>query len=268
MEGSSESGWRRYDSWRGLNPRVRMSSAVRLSGDSTSNDSGYASVRKWRERDGERTPWPRINNHRTQFAATDDGGAAVARPMECNDVSLRQWLDNPERTVDSLECLHIFSQIVDVVNLAHSQGIVVHNVRPSCFTMSSFNRVSFIESASCSDSGSGSGSDEYGSNGEMAEFNSNQLRELDSGIERNQAFVGSQINSETSCLQSGSGQGVQASEATANERAGDKKHSFPMKQILLMESTWYKSPEEVSGGPTSCASDIYQLGVLLFEASV
>ncbi|KAK6154346.1 hypothetical protein DH2020_008594 [Rehmannia glutinosa] len=203
MEGSSESNWQRSDSSRGLNssfldrnPRASRANTVRFSGDSASHDSGYVSVRKVRER----TLWPHINSYRTQVLGAEDGGAAagggpVVRPVECNDVSLRQWLDNPERTVDALECLHIFSQIVDIVNLAHTQGIVVHN-----------------------------------------------------------------INSETSCLQSSSGQKV-----AGNERTGDKKLSFPMKQILLMESNWYSTPEEGSGGSTSCASDIYQLGVLLFE---
>ncbi|XP_011098304.1 protein SPA1-RELATED 4-like isoform X3 [Sesamum indicum] len=235
MEGSSESGWQRSDSSRALNSSFLdrntriLRASVRPSGDNTSHDSGYTSVRKGRER----TFWPHINNQRTHVVSTEDGGVGggpVVQAVECNDVSLRQWLDNPERTVDALECLHIFSQIVDIVNLAHSQGIVVHNVRPSCFIMSSFNRVSFIESASCSDSGSDS--QEYGSKSNTAELK---------------------------------GQGMHALEATGNERTGDKKHSFPMKQILLMESNWYSSPEEVSGGPTSCASDIYQLGVLLFE---
>ncbi|KAH6835464.1 SPA1-related 3 [Perilla frutescens var. hirtella] len=280
MEGSSESGWERSDSSRGLNPsflvrnpRILRSSAVRLSGDNTSHDS----IRKGR-------PWTHVSNRRTQVTGADGGGGGgtgglAVRPSECNDVSLRQWLDNPERTVDALECLHIFSQIVDVVSLAHSQGIVVHNVRPSCFVMSSYNRVSFIESASCSDSGSDS--HDYGSNSQMAEFKgssshhlapeshsqSQQLSRSQSGLQesplaRNPA---SQINSESSCLQSNSGQAVHASEATGNERTGDNKQSFPMKQILLMESNWYSTPEEVSDGSTSCASDIYQLGVLLFE---
>lgn len=251
MEGS-ESGWERSDSSRGLNsPFLRRGSrALRSSGAAVrfSDDNSHDSVRKGR-------PSPHANNHRTHLAAA---AAAVARPAECNDVSLRQWLDNPERKVDSLECLHIFSQVVDVVNLAHSQGIVVHNVRPSCFVMSSYNRVSFIESASCSDSGSDS--PEYGSNSRLAEFKglSSMLPARDS---RNLA---SQINSDSSCLQSGSGQAV---EASGNEKAEDKKQSFPMKQILLLESNWYSTPEEISGDPTSCASDIYQLGVLLFEAS-
>ncbi|KAG8364935.1 hypothetical protein BUALT_Bualt18G0050400 [Buddleja alternifolia] len=234
MDGSSESGWQRSDSSRGLN--------------SSSFSDRNPRILRGRERKGrDGTLWPDIDSHRTPVAGAEDAaveGGTLTRPVESNDVSLRQWLDNPERRVDAFECCHIFSQIVHIVDLAHSQGIVVHNVRPSCFVMSSYNRVSFIESASCSDSGTGSGSDspEYGSKSQAAEFKGS----------------GSKLNSGTSCLQSCSGN-------QAIDRIGDKKHSFPMKQILLMESNWYTSPEEVSGGSSVCASDIYQLGVLLFE---
>jgi E3 ubiquitin-protein ligase RFWD2 len=50
-----------------------------------------------------------------------------------------------------------------------------------------------------------------------------------------------------------------------DEEVEGKKQSFPMKQILLMEMSWYTSPEEVAGTPSSCASDVYRLGILLFE---
>ncbi|XP_073027999.1 protein SPA1-RELATED 4-like isoform X2 [Primulina eburnea] len=282
MEGSSESNWQRSDNSRGLNssslldrnPRTFQARTVRSSGGNASHESGLVLVRKG----SERTLWPYIND-KTQAGATEDGDAAGGRSLECNDVSLRHWLDNPERTVDALECLHIFSQIVDIVNLAHSQGIVVHNVRPSCFIMSSLNRVSFIESASCSDSDSDSM--DYGENSQTAEFKGSaspsshdlhshlrsrsQLGIQDSGPPTDVVNPTSHMNSDASCMQSLSGQALQASEVIGNERTGDKKNSFPMKQILLKESSWYSSPEEVGDCNSSCASDIYQLGVLLFE---
>ncbi|KAH0904552.1 hypothetical protein HID58_044055 [Brassica napus] len=97
------------------------------------------------------------STHKPSSEENSLGVDPFVRSLEWGDVSLRQWLDKPERSVDVLECLHIFRQIVEIVNAAHSQGIVVHNVKPSCFVMSSFNHVSFIESASCSDSGSEDG---------------------------------------------------------------------------------------------------------------
>ncbi|XAR68330.1 hypothetical protein NMG60_11003422 [Bertholletia excelsa] len=274
MEGSSESGWQRSDSSRGFNTSAvsdrnpYRAGRTRSSVD-TSHDSGFTLGGKERNR----VFLAHKDFPRTPFVAVDP----VVRALEWSDVSLRQWLDKPQRTVDSIECLHIFSQIVEIVNLAHSQGIVVHNVRPSCFVMSSFNRVSFIESASCSDSGSDSLED--GSNNHTAEFKgsssalaldshqqTSQFAAEDSQFEINPTGA-SHLVSETSCLQSSSvyqtHKSLQA--GTKTEQAEEEKHTFPMKQILLMETNWYTSPEEIDGGPSYCASDIYRLGVLLFE---
>ncbi|CAI0378545.1 unnamed protein product [Linum tenue] len=161
------------------------------------------------------------------------------------DVSLRHWLDKPERPVEEFECLHIFSQIVDIVNIAHSQGIVVNNVRPSCFYMSSFNHVSFIESASGSDSGSDS---------------------LEDGLNDNQ---GLELRDSCSPLLLAISQQQKSAGGKDNDRnvgEGERKQPpFPMKEVLLMETGWYTSPEEAAGSTSSIASDIYRLGVLLFE---
>ncbi|KAK4255812.1 hypothetical protein QN277_008758 [Acacia crassicarpa] len=187
--------------------------------------------------------------------------------VKWGDVSLRQWIDKPERLVDEFECLHIFRQIVEIVNTAHSQGIVVHNVRPSCFVMSSFNHISFIESETCS----GSGSDSL----------ENGVNSLGTQIKKNPAFFCShdmhhQRSSDSSCMLSKAAYAARASltEDTEENEVRDrmnteeiegKKQSFPMKQLLLMETSWYTSPEEVAGTSSSFASDIYRLGVLLFE---
>ncbi|KAI3716258.1 hypothetical protein L6452_23475 [Arctium lappa] len=160
-------------------------------------------------------------------------------PLEIKDVSLRQWLDDADRSVDRLECLTIFTQIVKIVSLAHSQGIVVHNVRPSCFVMSSF-----IESVSCSDSGS----DCY------RDVTSPGSRESSPKLEKRVGTCDSRLENAWSEL--GSDQA---------EEIEEKKHRFPMKPVLEMEAKWYTSPEEAAGGPSSCESDVYRLGVLLFE---
>ncbi|XP_023644847.1 protein SPA1-RELATED 4 isoform X2 [Capsella rubella] len=165
-----------------------------------------------------------LGSHKDDNLGLDDG--SIVRALECEDVSLRQWLDNPDRSVDAFECFHVFRQIVEIVNAAHSQGFVVHNVRPSCFVMSSFNHVSFIESASCSDSGS------------------------DEEITTKSRDIGSSRKEDV---------------LSERRSKGSEKQPFPMKQILAMEMSWYTSPEEDNGSPSNCASDVYRLGVLLFE---
>ncbi|CAK9187428.1 unnamed protein product [Ilex paraguariensis] len=92
MEGSSESGWQKSDCSWGINssavsdrnPRLVRASYIRLFVE-TPPHSGCIPGRK------------------------------VVRAVDCSDVSLRQWLDNAERSVDALECLHIFTQIVEIV---------------------------------------------------------------------------------------------------------------------------------------------------------
>lgn len=160
------------------------------------------------------------------------------------DVSLREWLDRPGRAVDLLECLHIFRQIAEAVGSAHGEGVVVSNVRPSCFVMSPLNSVSFIESASCSTSGSVSASssdddDAAGGSGPGPP-------------ERNKSFYGPSSSTRL--------------KDRREEDGADEKKTFPLKRILLMEWSWYTSPEDADGvGRGTFAADVYRLGVLLFE---
>lgn len=180
--------------------------------------------------------------------------------MGRGDASLRQWLDTPHRSVDHLECLHVFRQIVEIVDLAHSQGVVVHNIRPSCFIMSCVNRVSFIESASCSSSGSDSCED-----APQCSLSPSVRRTDSEDLSPNENHAdSSQRVSDASCLQSS----VEEAEDDSSNAEGDgngPEKSFPMKKIMMMELSWYTSPEEVDGAQGCYSSDVYRLGVLLFE---
>lgn len=238
MDGSSESGWQRSNSSRGFN-----NSAV-------SDKKGRHRV-VLDQRDLQRA--------RASLSGACEADVAVnSVGQDWGEVSLRQWLDNPDRSVDAIECLHIFTQIVEIVSVAHSQGIVVHNVRPSCFVMSSFNHVSFIESASCSDSGSDSLED--GLNDQAEEFKGSSFSNRIRNQFRNPVNALRVVSESSSlCQMEKSGVGYKV------EEIEEKKHHFPMKQVLAMETNWYTSPDEAGGASGSCASDIYRLGVLLFE---
>ncbi|KAI3844434.1 hypothetical protein MKX03_037759 [Papaver bracteatum] len=251
MAGSSGLGWEKSDSSRGLNGCVisRERNGLHNNGNRLCI-SGNASN----------------NNRFMQGGKAREIGSSRSNLMEQNDLSLRQWLDKPERTVDHLECLHIFKQIVETVNLAHSQGVVINNVRPSCFVMSLFNRVSFIESASSS---SDSDSSEDRPNRKPLGGQNNSSTEVSH-------HNASQRASDTSCLRSSSVfpmckssiEEIEERNVDDNrkiEEVKEMKRNFPLKQILAMEIGWYTSPEEVDASPSSFAADIYRLGVLLFE---
>ncbi|KAL2645016.1 hypothetical protein R1flu_012603 [Riccia fluitans] len=75
------------------------------------------------------------------------GGPGACEGSVRRDMTLRQWLGRPGRVVDRVESLHIFRQILEFVDLAHVQGVILRNIRPSCFILSPLNRVAFIDSA-------------------------------------------------------------------------------------------------------------------------
>lgn len=152
--------------------------------------------------------------------------------QDAGEVSLREWLDRPGRAVEAAECVHVFRQVAEAVAVAHAQGVAVGSARPSCFVVSPpFARVAFIESASGSDASascSGSGSDAS----EDADTDASPPRRRDGA-------------------------------ARGEERGAGK--SFPLKSVLAMELNWYTSPEEADDSAATFASDVYRLGVLLFE---
>ncbi|KAJ1403430.1 Protein kinase domain [Sesbania bispinosa] len=239
MEGSSGSALQNSDSSRALNSsgvsernqRLHFPEGNPFSGEA-SQDSGFKKERDWLLlAQGDQ---PKNLGGFSGFVEDEVEADPFFCSLEWGDISLRQWLDKPERSVDVFECLHIFRQIVEIVNVAHSQGVVVHNVRPSCFVMSSFNHISFIESASCSDTGSDSLGDGMNSQGvEMKTPTSLCPHDVHQQSLGSEDFMPAKVSttamSDSSCMLSSA------------------------------------VPEEVAGAPSSCASDVYRLGVLLFE---
>lgn len=171
------------------------------------------------------------------------------------EISLREWLDKPGRAVDYVECLHIFRQVVEAVNLAHNEGVVVNNIRPSCFVMNTFNCVSFIESASCSGSDSDSSYGEEGGNSCGAMMTLIPCEGMSAG-----AFESPVNATQLSLVEEMKRRGELSELSAVGER-----RDFPLKKFLSMEFNWYKSPEETQEKQSVVASDVYKLGVLLFE---
>ncbi|XP_024545319.1 protein SPA1-RELATED 4 [Selaginella moellendorffii] len=171
----------------------------------------------------------------------DDGGND-----HVGDVTLRQWL-RPGRTVDRVACLHIFKQVLEFVELAQKQGVILRTIRPSCFMISPLHRITFIESASSSDRSS-----EH-STGRAADF-----PEQDMGMEAQRNVDAAATTAQPDDQWTSS---FDPSEPSSHEI----DENFPLRQVLAKEQTWYTSPEELAGGASSFASDVYSLGVLFFE---
>ncbi|XP_024363283.1 protein SPA1-RELATED 3 isoform X2 [Physcomitrium patens] len=223
------------------------------------------------------------------------------------EITVRQWLSRPNREVDRVQSLHVFKQVLDFVDLAHGQGVMLRNIRPSCFLLFPSNRVAFIDSASTRSS-----SEQYCENSPGKGSPSPERRQGDVGVERNQAELlvrppaGTVTSRPTSSSRESEPQrqdravsgpwlpdwrestgsegerravsrdGVQSYEITSssgkqvdmNNSDGllrNGEYCFPQRQLLLMEQAWYTSSEEHATGTITFASDIYSLGVFMFE---
>ncbi|XP_020100923.1 protein SPA1-RELATED 4-like isoform X2 [Ananas comosus] len=69
----------------------------------------------------------------------------------CNETTLRNWLDDPDRPLNRPVGLHIFRQVAAVVGDAHCHGRAIAGLlRPSCFTINDMHWVRFFVPAECS----------------------------------------------------------------------------------------------------------------------
>ncbi|XP_066363370.1 protein SUPPRESSOR OF PHYA-105 1-like [Miscanthus floridulus] len=216
--------------------------------------------------------------------------------------SLRELIKPGRQTMTKFEKMHLFKQILDLVDKCHAQVFTLQHLRPSYFTTLSSNQVKYIGSYTTQDLPTsikqevaredlvnrkrafGHRIDHQGSNGhgnfmlkyqKVGEQGSvatrrpanmfwtdqicdNQNEDANPGVSRQENFSYTARErfkfvephgSNTSCAQHVSSSGTQQSEF----------------ELRNLEESWYKSPEELSQFKGTFPSNIYSLGVLLFE---
>nr|KYP56338.1 Protein SUPPRESSOR OF PHYA-105 [Cajanus cajan] len=133
-----------------------------------------------------------------------------------NGLNLREWLKSEGLKMKKSGRLGIFKQMLELVDFAHSQGLVLLDFQPSFFTLLPSSKIKYI-----------------GSYGHQEPLESR--------------------SKESMCKNSSSCQ------CTCTE-----EKQFQSASIQL-EEKWYWSPEMLNDGVCTFSSNIYSLGVLLFE---
>ncbi|KAF3439897.1 hypothetical protein FNV43_RR18175 [Rhamnella rubrinervis] len=187
-------------------------------------------------------------------------------------ICLREWLKPGCREVDKVESLLIFRQIVKMVDFAHSQGVVLQDLRPSCFILLPSNRVKYTGSSAMRKLRSATYHD------------SNNKRPLEQ-IAYAYVLDGKQLRHSESVKslnhQPKGGNGIElciaGPQTSAHSELQPHKPSSYQNTLIArqpkftsvtaqLEEKCYTSPEEFDErGWTSFSSNIYGLGVLLFE---
>ncbi|PIA49101.1 hypothetical protein AQUCO_01300152v1 [Aquilegia coerulea] len=207
-------------------------------------------------------------------------------------IFLRDWI-KPGCKVNRDESLRIFKRIVELVDIAHSQEVALQHVRPSCFKLLPSDQVKYMGSIA---------QRELFEN--VMDMDVNYCSRKRSGKDRlprsstlKQQKLKKNTNSTRQRCQSSAGAGFKGEPAKDIDfySAGSQDSGYSMSQKynlnpehrmqnkftipfvsnttqnhltpanLQLEDRWYTSPEEQNKREPTFSSDIYCLGVLLFE---
>ncbi|KAJ0113799.1 hypothetical protein Patl1_00563 [Pistacia atlantica] len=197
-------------------------------------------------------------------------------------ICLREWLKSRSRKGEKVESLHIFRQIVELVDSAHSQGIALQDLRPSYFYLSPSNRVIYTGSSAKrepnfvvnQDLGKKRPleqdmqvhcnlavkqqklSDDIKSVTHQAHFFSSSSSRTKKWNETDFHINDPQISEYVE---------LHSQNALTCPSMLSTKDQQSFLAIAQLEEKWYISPEELNDAGCTFLSNIYGLGVLLFE---
>lgn len=189
-----------------------------------------------------------------------------------NGISLREWLKSESRKVDKAESLLIFKQIVQLVEFAHSQGSSLQDLRPTCFTILPSNKIQYTGSLAMTNSEN------------VVHRDLSEKRPLEQNASFNHSFQGKQLKlsdavrslrnqpkmgKETEFYMADS-QIYGCRESQVHKDSSYRNTSIARQQqsitvIGQLEKKWYASPEGLEERGCTYASNVYGLGVILFE---
>lgn len=165
-------------------------------------------------------------------------------------ITLRDWLSSGDSEMKKVERLHLFKLIVELVDLAHCEGIGLLDLRPSEFIFASPDSIKYTGSSAPV--------------GLMTMVNQRMTKkkplEQDMHDQRDMLVKKQKVGKDMESIRHESQ--FFSAYCTVNETIGPRSEMEP--EIVQLEKKWYACSEERhSSGLLS--SNIYNLGILLFE---
>lgn len=192
-------------------------------------------------------------------------------------VSLRDWLKPGSERRDKVESMNLFKQIVELVDSAHSQGVILKELRPSYFCLHPSGRVIYTGSYVQRESEYALKHDVSKKRPHEQDIDAHHVLRL-----KQQKLIdevkpltsqphsisrAKRLNGVENCF---SGPRVSSYFEVHTQNHPTYQSTYIATEQLcpspaLLEENWYTSPEELNDLSCSFLSNIYSLGVLLFE---
>jgi len=209
-------------------------------------------------------------------------------------VSLRDWIKSGQSRLHKVDSLFIFRQILDLVYSLHSEGKALADLRPSSFRLLPGRQVKYCgglsvqtemhERIMCKDFQKSQalkrpleqGMSPYFSLGAKHQKFTDSvkcskmkpqfqlgygLKAMTNDIDVNLAGPGTSSYELEYCSKADSK--TQSNSSRLHLPTSTRRHAFSV--VDQLEEKWYRSPEELFGRGCSCSSNVYSLGVFLFE---
>ncbi|TMW94522.1 hypothetical protein EJD97_010162 [Solanum chilense] len=238
-----------------------------------------------------------IHSQCTNASSTVASMDAFVNPNVYHDgISLRERLEAGGNKLNKDEGLYIFKQVLGLVDFAHSQGISVQDLRPSCFKLLRSNQVVYSGASVRSQL------NEYVVDRGVSQSENNQKERSSAGknisslvdpcVKKQKLsedmhlkmkwpqypfMSGHKSASRNTKLNAAQGYEDESNEEDCLKKEPNNPSKFRLPQLSIMskssrtsmsfklEEKWYTSPEQFTEGGCTFSSNIYCLGVLLFE---
>ncbi|KAB2003026.1 hypothetical protein ES319_D11G104300v1 [Gossypium barbadense] len=198
-----------------------------------------------------------------------------------NAISLREWLKLGSRKEDKVESLIIFRQIVELVDSAHLQGVVLQDLRPSCFCLLPPNRVIYTGLSVKQGLESAVNNDLKRKRDLEQGMNASNCRRGTKKLKHNENMqppgykteFASPHGSKTKMQKNiGFHTSIKQHSTSFLNQPPTFHYATPsvvqsISAAIQMEERWYACPGELNGRSLTFSSNIYSLGVFLFEHS-
>ncbi|XP_021850874.1 protein SUPPRESSOR OF PHYA-105 1 isoform X2 [Spinacia oleracea] len=191
-------------------------------------------------------------------------------------VDLREWLKPGHCVRNKVESLNFFRQIAELVSLAHSQGLVLQQLRPSYFVITPSNKLKYIGSSTQIDlqvPNSLGGCKKRPPEEDIYALCTSDVKQQKLMKVQNHPSLATIMTSvrtttvrETNCdIGSSSGSYYpddRALSMVSHQATGSETSPLTDRQL---EEKWYACPKDLDEKDHTFSSNIYNLGVLLFE---